>query len=263
MKLLIGVALSAMLLASEPAQNSVRTVRTLSGGTQGGNEVTSQYLVALPHFAIGPAWTTTVLLRNESDAPADVTLLYFGDNGQPLSIPAGDSRTDQSVVTIASHGQVSIQMADAQADWTGWAALVYANSGVKAQGIFAWRNSSGGLSEAVAPVISQLGNCIIPLPKTGSTTMPYDNTGDAFSGYGFANPSGDSTLLRLEAFDENGALLGEYTQQLAGFGHTALLLTEKITLTEGRRGVLRISGGVVPLGFKFIEGGARFTTWQP
>ena len=67
----------------------------------------------------------------------------------------------------------------------------------------------------------------------------------------------------FDAYDDGGVLLGNYSVQLTSFGHTAFLLTDRIPATQGKQGVLQISGGVAPLGFKFIQGGSRFTTWMP
>jgi len=215
--------------------------------------------VAVPHIAFGSTWKTTFLLRNESEVPADAVLRYFANDGTALSVPIGGQTSTQTAVTIPAYGQVVVETDDLnQEDISGWAALDFTNSGVKAQGVFLWK--SGVLSEAAAPVIAYPTDSAVP----ASTTLPFDNRGaDAVSGYAFANNSTVATEMVLRAFDDDGTMLGTYTEQLKAFGHNSFLLADKLPQTAGKRGVLQIIGGVAPMGFKFINGGLRFTTWMP
>ena len=219
----------------------------------------AHFPVSVPHIAFGSTWKTTFLLRNESEVPADAVLRYFADNGTALSVPIGGQTSTQTAVTIPAYGQVVVETDDLnQGDFSGWAALDFTSAGVKAQGVFLWK--AGVLSEAAAPVIAYPANSPVP----ASTTMPFDNSGaGAVSGYAFANNSNVATEMVLRAFGDDGTLLGAHTEQLTAFGHISFVLADKLPQTAGKRGVLQIIGGVAPMGFKFIDGGLRFTTWMP
>ncbi len=252
--LFCGTALAALLAGAQDVK--LQTVRQVNGAT-------TQYMVVMPHLPFGMTWNTTMLLRNEGSADAAVQVLYYGRDGNPKSVPLTTGAATQTNATIPAHGQVVIATDPNSTvpDDDGWAALVFESTEIKAQGVFFWKSATP--SEAVAPVVSQLANCIIPLPALGGASMPFDNTGTSFSGYGVTNPSSAATTMQAQAYDNTGALIGSYTENLAGFGHTAFLLTTAIPASVGKSGIVVFSSGMAPLGFKFTQGGARFTTWQP
>jgi len=74
--------------------------------------------------------------------------------------------------------------------------------------------------------------------------------------------------LSLTFYNQNGALLGQYSESLAAFGHDSFLLKDKLPATAyaaivGQQGTMGIAGqGVVPLGFRFNPD-YTFMTWLP
>ena len=265
--LVAGFFASAALLAGQSGPAPAREIQTVVRAST--NAAVSQYLVAIPHFAFGGTWRTQFVITNTSSASADVTLNYFGDNGSPLGLPFSGVSTNSSTVTVPGNGQVVIEP-DYQGSSSvgGWAGVVYTNSGVKIQGIFLWHNPStpaGQYLQATAPMINQSGAaCIVPLPGPASSyTMPFDETGGMFSGYGFANTTASAVTMTLTFYDQNGQSVGQYSEQLAGFGHDQFLVRDKVTGALGKSGTMVVGGqGVVPLGFRFNPD-YTFTTWLP
>ena len=267
-RLFVAVLLGVIALAAaERDPGTVRTVQTVVRATSQDAGIT-QYLVALPHIAFGGPWRTQVVIGNTSSTPAAVTLYYFGNDGNPLSVAIGGVFSDHTALTVPANGEQMVEP-DWQSTTTaeGWAGLVYSNPGVKIQGIFLWHNSADPAdkyTEAAVPIINQSGSgCVIPLPGSPSYTMAYDETGGRFSGYGFANTISGPVTMSLTFYDQNGQVIGQYSEQLLAFGHDSFLLKDKLPQLVGQKGTMVIGGqGIVPLGFRFTQY-FTFTTWQP
>jgi hypothetical protein len=259
--LLAALCSGIAMTAAEPL--SVKTVLQAAGTG------VTQYLVALPHIAYGGGWRTQVIIANTSAAAADVTLYYFDKNGNPLSIAFSGVASNNTAITIPANGEQTVEP-----DWQGatetdaWAGLVYSSAGVKIQGIFLWQNPAspaGQYIEAVVPVIDQAGTmCIIPLPSGSSPqSMQYDETGGHFSGYAFANTTNAAVTLSLTFYDQNGLVVGQFSEPLAAFAHDSFLLKTNVPAVENTKGTVEISGqGIAPLGFRFTPN-YTFTTWLP
>ncbi len=267
---LTTVLLSAALKCQERAGSTFQTV--IMSGTA-VNATVAQYLVALPHMAYGGPWRTQIVISNSSTDAATVTLYYYGNDGAPLSVPFNGALSTSTALTIPANGQTVVEpdYSSLTTSTGGWAGIQYTNSGIKVQGVFLWHKTGDPedqYHQAAAPIISQVpAACIIPLPSTAASyTLPFDETNGRFSGYGFANTTNVASTLTLTFYDNGGTLLAQYTQQLNPFGHTDLLIRDKIAAAEaggGKRGIMVVSGtGIVPLGFMFTPYYA-FATWQP
>ncbi len=271
-RLIKGSVLFALLSATLAAQVSVpQSVQTVLTAANASSSVT-QYMVALPHIAYGGPWRTQIYITNSSSVAASVELYYYGDDGNPISIPFNGVEATSSTLTVPANGQTVIEPDYSASSSVGaWAGIVYSNSGIKVQGVFLWHRSGDPADEftqAAAPVISQLpAACIIPLPTAAiSYTLPFDETGGRFSGYGFANTTNVAATLNATFYDQSGTLVGQYTEQLNPFGHDAFLIRDRIPAAEaggGKKGVMVLTGaGIVPLGFLFTPYNA-FATWLP
>jgi len=261
---LLGAALSA-------ADRTPQTVRTVVQGS-GTNATVTQYLVTLPHIAYGGPWRTQIVATNTSAVQATLELDFYADNGSALSVPFNGVSTASTTLTIPANGQTVIEPDYNTASTAeGWAGLVYTNSGIQVQGLFLWHRTgdpADEYTEAAAPIISQASPaCVIPLPaSTPAYTMPFDETGGRFSGYGFANTTNAPVTMTLTFYDQSGNALGTYSEQLPAFGHDSFLVRDKLPAAEangGQKGTMSLSGaGIVPLGFVFTPYYA-FATWQP
>ena len=231
----------------------------------------TQYMVALPHIAYGGPWRTQIVIGNTSAAPAAVTLCYFGDNGAPLNVAINSVSSTYTALTIPANGErvVEPDWANLTSNTEGWVGVVSSAAGLKIQGIFLWLNSppepAGQYTQAAAPIVSLAGTaCIIPLPSGASAlTLPYDETGGQFSGYGFANTMAAAVTFNLTFYNKSGQVAGQYSEQLQPFGHDAFNIKDKVSGLENTQGTMVITGqGVVPLGFRF-NANNTFMTWLP
>jgi len=228
-----------------------------------------QYLVALPHIAYGGGWRTQIVIGNPSATPAEISLFYFGNDGNPLTLSAGGATSDRTTLTVPAYGAQTLEP-----DWTsptttaGWAALVYTNASLKIQGIFLWHQGADPAdkyTEATTPIVAQSRTaCIIPLPGGESAdTVLYDETDGRYSGYGFANTTSSPVTLSLTAYDQSGRMVGQYSETLAGFGHNQFLVRDKLPGAVNSKGNLQVRGlGVAVIGFRFSVYNT-FTTWLP
>jgi len=93
--------------------------------------------------------------------------------------------------------------------------------------------------------------------------MQYDETGGHFSGYAFANTTNAAVTLSLTFYDQNGLVVGQFSEPLAAFAHDSFLLKTNVPAVENTKGTVEISGqGIAPLGFRFTPN-YTFTTWLP
>jgi hypothetical protein len=261
-QMLLAALCSGLILpGAEPVNDGSAAVNA--------GESVSQYLIALPHIAYGGEWRTQIIIGNTSATPADVTLRFFRSDGSPLTLAIGGAAASERTVTVPAHGAQTIEP-----DWqgisttAGWVGLIYANPGIKVQGVFLWHNSADPADkyiEATAPIVARDRTaCIIPMPSGDSPlTMPFDETQGRFSGYGFANTANTAVMMGLTFYAPNGQLIGQYSEQLPPFGHSHFLLRDKVPAVANSKGNVRVSGqGIVPLGFRFTPHGT-FTTWLP
>jgi hypothetical protein len=249
------------------------TGAAMSGQTvvQSSGSGVTEYLVALPHIAYGGGWRTQIVVENTNATAAGVTLYYFGDNGTPLNVAIGGVSSTSTTLTIPAYGEQVVEpdWASLTSTTEGWVGLVYSGAGLKIQGVFLWLNAppapAGQYTQAAAPIVSQMATaCIIPLPSGGSVlTMPYDNTGGQFSGYGFANTTAAPVTLSLTFYNASGVMVGQFSEPLAAFGHDSFLIASKVPALAGTQGMMAINGlGVMPLGFRF-NANYTFMTWLP
>ncbi len=261
-QMLLAALCSGLILpAAGPAGDRTATVNA--------GESVSRYLVALPHIAYGGEWRTQIIIGNTSATPAVVTLRFFRSDGSPLALAIGGAAASEREITVPAHGAQTIEPDWQGIDTTaGWVGLIYANSGIKIQGVFLWHNSADPADkyiEATAPIVSRDKTaCIIPMPSGESPfTIPFDETQGRFSGYGFANTSNAPVIMVLTFYAPNGQMIGQYTEQLPAFGHRHFLLRDKVPAVANNKGHVQISGqGIAPLGFRFTPHGT-FTTWLP
>lgn len=224
----------------------------------------AQYQFALPQIAYGGGWQTQIVITNVSTTAQSITLNYYDTNGNPLMIPFNGVPASQSTLNIPASGQ-QVVIPDFQGNTTvvGWAGLSYNELGLHVQGVFLWQNQ-GNQTQAVAPIVSLLQPCIIPLPSSSPITMPFDMTNGGLSAYAFANTMPTPVAMTLTFFDQNGNQLGTYSPAaIPAYGHAQFgLNTINVAALANTKGSMQISGaGVVPLGFKFY--GSIFTTWLP
>jgi hypothetical protein len=204
----------------------------------------------MPHIASGSGWQTTFVLSNvpavpdptffsanpPSGSPAQATLSFFDDNGNPLTLPltfpqTGATMTASSVTqTIPANGTLYIQTSGdvGTALLTGSAQLTGAN------GFAIFRYNPNG-QEAVVPIQTA------PLSYTGASVLAFDNTSNIATGVAVSNGSAQAVTVPVIIRDDQGNQIGTDTISLAANGHTSFMLATQYPATANIRGTLEFA----------------------
>jgi len=218
---------------------------------------------ALPQIAFGGAadplqgerWTTELYFTNVGSSTADFTVYFYGNDGNPLSVPSG-SGTATSIPVVVSPGATHlIQLAGANALAQGWASVLLPSS-VKGTGIF--RQSIDGREgqEAMVP---------LSVDSRQSYVMIWDDAGFDTT-MAVANPGDTAVTVNFTIRAASGNQLGTGSIALGAKQKEAFLLRQRLGLPSmaGQRGTMDItisSGKVALLGLKF--GKSAFTSMMP
>jgi hypothetical protein len=224
-----------------------------------------QSRAAFSHIAAGGGWTTAITLINTSTAPVSVTVAFHGDDGSALSLPAtitlqGVTQPTAAAASVNAVVNPNATLLIALGDQTGagqtgtgptastlvgWADL-QSSGPLGGYAIFRQSPAVGAPSEGTAPLQTQFPSTI---------TLPYDNTGGFVMGVAMANPSTASANITATVWDDSGNQLGTQILTIGGSGHTAFVLPNQLTLTAGKRGIVRFqsaaAGGIAGLGLRF------------
>ncbi len=185
------------------------SIEALSAVPVGGKTIT--------HLADGQGWDTSVVLVNTDTAPANFTITFRNDAGNPLTLPLGpDGNQSQITGTIAPGGSRTITSQGTSVNLvTGWAELD-TTSPIGGTAIFGYQ-SGGTLSEASVPII----------PDTHTQfELPFDGSAGLGLGVAFANPSSSATAMISVSFNNAaGQPVGmPVSAVVPPDGHTSIVL---------------------------------------
>jgi hypothetical protein len=98
----------------------------------------------------------------------------------------------------------------------------------------------------------------VPLVAIGTNSwiLPFDNRNGFASGLAISTLADTATALRLEAVDSDGVAIQSGNLTLNPNGYTAFVLTDQLTATAGKRGLLTISAAT---GYSIGVVGLRFS----
>jgi hypothetical protein len=177
----------------------------------------SSAMLYFPHFvdggpADGEQWRTTITLTNSNHLGrgADVTLLFFDDQGRPLEMDfgAGVAATHRVQVPAGGLRALVSRMASA-ATRSGWAV---AFSDFPVQGSVAFRQLVRGRATVEITALATL------------PTLTYDSVATAQLGIALANPWESATTVIVQLRDANGTPLSSLPLTLPPLGHRAFNL---------------------------------------
>jgi hypothetical protein len=185
---------------------------------------------SMAHIAAGGGWRSIFYVVNLAPQTSNVTLSFFDDSGNPLTLPltflqTGVTMTSATVTqalavgatlvieTQGSGTQVSLGSAQLSSDHTsgGFALFRYDPSG----------------QEATAPLETR---------NAPAYVLAYDNTAPLATGVALANLSTQSASVGLILRDDTGAVLQTTSLTLPANGHSAFVLGTNYPLTAGKRG---------------------------
>jgi hypothetical protein len=202
----------------------------------------------IAHIAFGAGWQTLLTLVNTGATPAQVTLNYFDDDGNKLSVPmvAPASGATNSATTVsesqAPGASLSIQTQgaeDAPQTSTGWAQLT----------------TTGNVSGfAVFQIEKTLQEAVVPLEarQAGVYVLAFDNSGGLTTGLAIANASSQTATIPAVVRNDAGQQIAAGSLVVAAHGHTSFMLTDTghggYAQTADKRGTIEFdtpSGGQI------------------
>jgi hypothetical protein len=208
----------------------------------------------LSHIAAGGGWTTVITLVNTSSVAVPVAVALRKDDGNNLTLPVtttqqGISQTSTTAsvtATMNPNTTLLISTGDQVASTVvGWAEVTSPGP-LGGYAIFRMTPQSGSPSEGTVPLQSQY-------PST--VTLPYDNTAGFVMGVALANLSTSTATITATMWDDSGNLLGTQNIVIAGSGHTAFVMPTVLSVTTGKRGIVKFqsgaTGGLAGLGLRF------------
>ena len=199
-------------------------------------------------------WTTEFVFTNLGTSAASITLRWFGDTGQPLTVPVlGGSRASSHQFQIAAGSTLDVQLDNSSDTLTeGWVAVDLTGS-VDGQAVYHSNVTGRPEYSASAPMMHHgtlsgfilMGNGIpvSTMPAPRAVALPF-NTRNHATGVAFANVTNASQVLNINYLDDSGVLLASQAIPLGPGGHVAFAVTDP-RLT-GNQGVIRVSGDASP-----------------
>jgi hypothetical protein len=206
----------------------------------------------LSHIAAGGPWTTVITLVNTSSTAVPVTVTFYNDDGNALSLPT--TATNQGAIqtatssfvtaTINPNATLLITTGQLPSTVVGWAD-VRSQVPVNGFAIFRTASSNSPVSEGTVPLQTQ------SFPST--ITLSYDNAAGFVMGVALANLSDSTASVIATIWDDSGNQLGTQNLSIAGSGHTSFVLPNQIPLTAGKRGIVQFqsSATITALGLRF------------
>jgi len=204
--------------------------------------------MVLSQFVFGDGFYTAIYLHNSTSSSVPVTVAFFGNNGQPMNVPALGGTT--TTANIPAGGVGLLEAPNNGALQQGWA-RVDLPSGVTGYGVFRQSVPGRADQEAVVPFASY---------TSSGSTLIFDDVG-LTTAFAAANPANTSVTVTLTAKSNVGTPLGTATLNLLASGKSAGTLRSLIPAVAGQRGTVQFtvtSGAVSVLGLRF--GAEAFTS---
>lgn len=212
----------------------------------------------LPQFVMGGGWYTALYFTNATASPVNFQVSFFGDNGQPMSVPRpGLTPASVHSLNLSARGTAHIEAPNSGSLMQGWA-LVDLPAGVTGYAVF--RQTVAGVPDQEA---------VVPLTGTSSrsATLVWDNTDGLVTAAAVLNPSNSPTIVQVTARNEVGQILGIAQLPLPAKSKTAFVLSDQSGLAGlvGQRGsadfTVAAPAAVAVLGLRFK--GTAFTSTPP
>ena len=226
-----------MNIAILSGSQQIRLIDTDSGTILAGSATVLGDVAAegvMAHVATGGGWLTTFTLSNTGTSPANISLAFFGDNGEPLSLPLQvvDSGAISTTSTLTETIEPGATLVVATHPQSG-AVLVTGSAVLTSQG-----GNAGGF--AVFHYNPNAQEAVVPLETRNAAAyiLAFDNTNGLSTGVAVANVSNQSVKIPLTVRDDTGAQLGTATIPLAAHGHTSFILS--YGFAKNKRGTVEV-----------------------
>lgn len=212
----------------------------------------------LPRIATGDTFETVFQISNTGEADSTYRIAFYDTNGAPLSLPmadaAGNNVGTQSVINgvVPGGGLVVARTAAEGATLAGYGVVETGAGAVAVNSTISQLIEGRDPFQASAPLLRPAENA----------RFPYVNQRPYTTVVAVTNMDSTPMEIRLAARAEDGTESCSDTRTLAGGGHDAFVMQERLACSANSRGVLEIQttgGSIAPLSFIFHDFGP-FTT---
>jgi hypothetical protein len=186
----------------------------------------------MAHIVSGGGWRTIFYVANTTGKTSTITLSFFDDAGNPLSLPltylqTGVTTTAATVTkTLANGATLVIQAQGLDAQVSLGSAQLTSDFGANAFALF--RYDPDG-QEATVPFETRNAEAYV---------LAFDNTAPLATGVAIANLSNQAASVGMILRDDAGNTLQTTTIPVPANGHYAFVLGGVYPLAAGRRGTV-------------------------
>jgi len=189
----------------------------------------------LPHFAVGGSFVTGFSVVNTSPQPANFSISFRDDNGNPVSLPFSGLGTLGTLSdTIVANGAKYYEAGTPQGALIAGSGMVTADAAITIQALFRRLGSDNSYYEVAVPASAGLNEFEIPFDDT-----TFAATGaQIYTGFAIANlDTANSANVTCTARDAAGTIIpgAISVPALNPMGHWAGYLFPALT---GQRGTL-------------------------
>ncbi len=190
---------------------------------------------SMSHLVSGGGWRTVFYVANTGGRTSNITLRFFDDTGNPLSLPltylqTGVTATAATVTkTLANGASLAIQVQGLDAQVALGSAQLTSDFGVNAFALFRYDPSG---QEATVP---------FEIRNAGAYVLAFDNTAPLATGVAIANLSNQAANVGMILRDDAGNTLQTTTIPVPANGHYSFVLGGVYPLASGRRGTVEFS----------------------
>ena len=225
-----GGRISALGVRFTPP-GTLTTIPALANVTSSGGSVA--------HIAAGSGWKTSVVLVNTGNSPANATVRFLDDNGNPLVLPLTFPQTGatdlaaQSTRSIAAGASFLIEstgLANTPVQVGSMQLTTDGNVG----GYVIFRYQPNGQEASVQFEDRSSNTYVIPFDHTAYLVTP----GNIATGTAVNNASALPVTIPVILRDEGGAQIGASSISLPANGHTSFVLGAQFPATLGIRGTV-------------------------
>lgn len=209
----------------------------------------------LSHLADGGGlFTTTLALMNPNDNPANVSVNFRDDDGQPLRLTFTDSQRGSTLnVIVPPRSARFLQTDGSSLVLTVGSAQVTSDLPLGGSAIF--RQRVAGRPDFEAAVLLVQG--------ASKLFLSADDTTGFASGLAITNPNYAHLAVRMRIRETSGLLLGEVRRDLQPFGHFSAVLRDLLPSVVGRRTTIEFTAlngsPLTAVGIRANETGALTT----
>jgi hypothetical protein len=145
---------------------------------------TQSFISSIPHIAAGGGFVTDLYVVNLGDSPANFSISFYTDTGDPMSLPVSTLGLVNNVSgMVTGHGPTVYELGTVTSPLLAGSARITADAGITVQTLFRRLGSDNSYYEAAVPMSAGATDFWLPF----DTTTFAGNGNPIFTGLAIAN----------------------------------------------------------------------------